>query len=159
MGRVLVPHGVHGWLKVRPYGADLDALLGFSNWWIASAEGWREIRAVECRPHGAGLMAKFPDVDDRDAAGAFSGRDVAVPRSALPETQDGEFYWQDLVGLDVQNAEGVPLGRVDRLIETGGNDVLVVEGERQRLIPFAGAVVLDVNLAARRIRVDWGEDW
>jgi len=107
-----------------------------------------------------GLSAKLQGVDDRDGAEALRGLQVAVPRSELPEAGEDEYYWSDLIGLSVVNQQGVVLGKVTELMETGANDVLVVEGEHgQRLIPFVGQFVLNVNLAEASISVDWGLDY
>jgi 16S rRNA processing protein RimM len=97
--------------------------------------------------------------NDRDSAAGFRGREVAVSRSEFPQAAENEFYWADLVGLSVVNTAGEDLGVVARVFETGANDVLVVEGDRERLIPFIEAVIQQVDLAGRTIRVDWGSDY
>jgi 16S rRNA processing protein RimM len=89
----------------------------------------------------------------------YRGRDVAVPRSTFPDAAANEFYWADLIGLKVVNEQGEDLGTVARLLETGANDVLVVEGDRERLIPFTEHVIRNVDLPGRMIRVDWGTDY
>ena len=113
----------------------------------------------EVEIHASHMVAKLAGVDDRDQAFALRGADISIPRDALPPVAEGEFYWADLVGLDVVNLQGEHLGQIDDLLETGANDVLVVKGDRERLLPYVDAIVLEVNLVDRMIRVDWGLDY
>jgi 16S rRNA processing protein RimM len=109
--------------------------------------------------HGRGVIAKLAGVDEREAAAALKGAEVAVARASLPQAPAGEYYWADLQGLRVINLQGEELGRVSHLLETGANDVLVVRGERERLIPFVAAYVVKVDLAGGELVVDWGADY
>lgn len=134
--------------------------------WRMGAEGsspevWQEIRVKGSRLHSDALVVRFEGVSDRNGAEALKGMLVGVPREAMPDASKDEYYWADLIGLAVVNAHEECLGTVDRLIETGSNDVLCVTSEdgKERLLPFVAAVVLDVDLAAQRIRVDWEADW
>jgi 16S rRNA processing protein RimM len=158
MGRVTGPFGVRGWVKVQPYG-DASGLSVYRTWWIESENGWIRRELESAQVHGEAVTAKFVGSDDRDAAAAYRGKEVAVPRSEFPEAAENEFYWADLVGSKVVNTAGEDLGVVVRVFETGANDVLVVEGDRERLIPFIESVVQQVDLAGRTIRVDWGSDF
>lgn len=165
MGRIVAPFGIKGWVKVHPFGDDPLAWRDMPQWWLAeNAEApeseWQAIRLRELKPHGAGLVAAFEGLDDRSGAEALQGRYIGAPREALPETSDGEYYWGDLVGLKVVNAAGESLGSVAALMSTGAHDVLQVrDGDAERLIPFVAAHVLDVDLQAGVIRVDWQQDW
>jgi 16S rRNA processing protein RimM len=160
MGRVAAPHGVKGWIKVVPFAAAPDALARHARWWIGARGEWEEAEVVETAPHGTVLAARLAGCTDRDAAARLRGREVAVPRAALPEPAPGEYYWADLIGLEVVTAKGEPLGSVTGLFSTGPHDVLRVgEGKRERLLPFVETVVRKVDVAARRIEVDWGLDW
>jgi 16S rRNA processing protein RimM len=105
------------------------------------------------------LVAKLAGCDDRDAAAAYRGKQVAIPRDAFPQAGANEFYWTDLVGLHVVNEQGEDLGEVREVLETGANDVLVVQGERERLVPFTELVVREVDVAGRVIRVEWSSDF
>ncbi|MBS1188340.1 MAG: rimM [Rhodocyclaceae bacterium] len=131
--------------------------------WHMSRDGeaWREARLKGLRVHGDGLVVLFEGVADRSGAEALKGTLVGAPRSALPATDEDEYYWTDLIGLEVVNTAGESLGQVDGLIETGANDVLSVAAEdgTKRLLPFVAAVVLAVEKDAGRIRVEWGRDW
>ena len=109
--------------------------------------------------HGATVVAKLAGITDRDQAAVLQGMRVAISRDAFPDAAAGEFYWADLVGLKVVNSAGVELGTVSRVFETGANDVLVVEGERERLLPFIETVVRQVDVAGGSITVDWEADY
>jgi 16S rRNA processing protein RimM len=112
------------------------------------------------RAQGKGVVARLDGVDDRDAATALVGTEIWVPRDALPKPRQGEYYWADLEGLAVRTVDGVDLGRVSHLFATGANDVMVVQGGRERLIPFVpGRQVVKVDLDAGLIEVDWDPDF
>ena len=108
---------------------------------------------------GRGVVVRLEGCHDRDQAGDYSGCEIAVDRSRFPSLEDGEFYWTDLVGLRVINSEGVDLGRIERMMETGANDVMVVRGATERLIPFlTGSVVQSVDFDDEAVVVDWHQD-
>lgn len=163
MGRVAAPYAVQGWIKIQPFTEHLDSLMDYGSWWLGHGEGrkagWREFRLVEGKVHGQTLLARLEGVHDRTAAEALQGLEVAVDRAEFPEAGGDEYYWDDLVGAVVVNTEGVQLGKVEGLLETGAHDVLRVVGERERLIPFVGAYVREVDQAGKRILVEWGADW
>lgn len=159
MGRVSAPFGVRGWLKVHTYTDTMDGLLDYPVWWLGRNGAWQAHRVLEGNVHGKLLIAQLEGVSDRSAAEALNGTDIAVLRGELPPSGENEYYWNDLIGLKVVNTTGVELGKVDSLLQTGADDVLVVQGERERLIPFVKQIVLDVDKAAAVIRVDWGADY
>jgi 16S rRNA processing protein RimM len=159
MGRITGPFGVKGWIRVQPYTGAPAGLLAYQRWWVEQEGGWTQRRIEKAQVQGTAVAAKFAGCEDREAAGAYKGREVAVAREELPAAAENEFYWVDLIGLRVVNTAGEDLGAVDRVLETGANDVLVVQGDRERLIPFIEQVVLEVDLAAGVIRVDWGSDF
>lgn len=159
MGQVLAPFGVLGWIKVRPYTDTQAALADYPNWWLGKNERYAEYALESAKAHGKELVAKLVGVDDRDVALSLRGMHIAVLRRALPPTSDDEYYWTDLIGLTVVNTDNLVLGQVKSLIATGANDVLVVEGERQRLIPFVGSVVQRVDFGASTLTVEWGADY
>jgi 16S rRNA processing protein RimM len=168
LGRLTAPYGVKGWLKLHPFGDNPDSWRSMQRWWLGKDEqdfsGWRAYPLQSLRPQGKGWVAKLVGVEDRDGAEALVGQFVGAPRADLPATGENEFYWADLVGLAVVNERQEPLGHVTELIESGANAVLVVtdgEGQaaQQRLIPFVGQVVREVDVPAGVISVDWGRDW
>ena len=159
MGHIVGAFGVKGWVKLQPIATQPKNLLDYAVWWIDGEAGWKPQHVERAELHGATVAAKLTGCNDRDAAALYRGRQVAVRRADFPQPAENEYYWADLVGLKVVNAEDENLGVVSRVFETGANDVLVVEGERERLIPFTEQVVQHVDLAARVIRVDWGADY
>lgn len=167
LGRIVAPFGVKGWVKVRPFGDDPEAWRRMPRWWLAAdteAGDWRPFDVAAFRPHGSLWVAKFAGIDDRVGAEGLEGLYFGAPRDALPTMGDGEYYWADLIGLAVVNEQGENLGHVDSLIETGANQVLVVRdvvgGEKiDRLLPFVGEVIGEVDRAGGLIRVRWGKDW
>jgi len=159
MGRIVAPYGVRGWIKIDPDTEEVDGLLAYRKWWLARSGDWQQHEVVEGRAQGSVLVARLHGCDDRDQAMAMRGMQIAVPRSEMPAPRAGEYYWCDLIGLDVENAKGEPLGQVKEVFATGANDVLVVSGERERLIPLIDSVLIDVDFAAARIRVDWELDY
>lgn len=155
-------------MRLHPFGDDPDRWREIRHWWLGSDEndfsGWRAYAFQSMRLQGSGWVVKLTGVDDRNGAEAMVGQFVGAPRSALPATGQDEFYWADLVGLEVVNDKQETLGRVTELIESGAHAVMVVkEGEgkaaQQRLIPFVGQVVKDVDVPAGVVRVGWERDW
>jgi 16S rRNA processing protein RimM len=160
MGRITAPFGIKGWVKLQPFTQAPESLTAYPQWWIGSRDtGWQAVKVDQSQAQMGSVVAKLAGCEDRDAAALYRGREVAVPRSAFPEAAENEFYWADLVGLKVMNEQDEDLGTVARVLETGANDVLVVEGERERLIPFTEVVIRKVDLAGGVIRVDWGADY
>lgn len=160
LGRVAGLHGVRGWVKVFSYTDPRTGILDYAPWTLVQAGRARDFGIEASRTDGARLTVKLSGLDDRDAAAAWVGAQIEVDRAQLPETAEHEYYWADLIGLSVETTDGTPLGRVERLLETGANDVLVVSGERQRLIPWLpDQVIDDVDLGAGRIRVRWDPEF
>lgn len=151
-------HGVRGWVKVHSYTEPREAILDYAPWLVGETRD--EIVVEDGRRHGKTVLARLPGVTNPEAARDWVGREIAVRRSQLPATEEGSFYWSDLVGLEVHTPDGQRLGRVERMMETGANDVMVVSGDRERLIPFVtGEFVKDVDLDAGRIEVDWDPEF
>jgi 16S rRNA processing protein RimM len=160
MGRIAAPFGVKGWVKVQPLTAKARSLLDYPAWWVERNGEWHrhEVAAAKVQTENA-VVAQLAGCADREAAAAFRGRAIAVARSELPQTQAGEHYWADLIGLAVVNRKSQELGRITGILQTGANDVLVVEGERERMIPFIAGVVLEVDVPAGTVRVEWDPDY
>ena len=155
MGRLMGAFGIQGWVKLRTFTETPDSLASHPVWWIRGKTGWQSARLQEFKVRPAAISAKLEGIDDRTAAELLRGCDVAVTRKDLGEAGEGEFFWVDLEGLEVVNLQGEALGRVEELMRGGGADVLVVKGERERLIPFVAHYVLKVDREAKRITVDW----
>jgi 16S rRNA processing protein RimM len=166
MGRVELPWGVQGWLRVRPFCTAPETLLEHRRWWLRGpgVTAWNERTLIGGRRHADSLLVQLAGVDNREVALRFKGFDVAVPRTELPPARRGEIYAADLVGLDVVNREGIALGRVVEVADYGAHPLLRVRGEGEgalgeRLIPYVPVYVTSVDVEAGRIEVDWGEDY
>lgn len=160
LGRISGLYGVRGWVKVHSFTDPRENLLDYPTWWLQLQGEERCIELEQGRPQGKTLVAKLRGVDERDQARLYTGADIRVPREQLPEPAADEYYWADLEGLRVTTVDGVELGQVSHLIDTGANDVLVVRGERERLIPFLlDQVVKRVDLAQGRLEVDWDPEF
>jgi 16S rRNA processing protein RimM len=159
MGRIAAPFGVKGWVKVQTFCEDPGTLMDFESWRVGRGEQQKQYTVEAIQDHSNTLVAKLVGIDDRDAAYALRGQEISVAKNELPPPEENEFYWSDLIGLKAVNREGVELGRVDSLLETGAQDVLVIKGTREHLIPFVAAFVGKVDVAGGTIEVDWGEDY
>lgn len=157
LGRVAGVFGVKGWVRIQSYTRPAENLFDYAPWLIGDAE--RDI--LEAREHGPGFVALLDGVEDRDAAAALIGADIEVPRSALPEPEDGQVYWADLIGMDVVCEDGRELGKVADMLENGAQDVLVIRGAGQpHLVPFVrGPIVKRIELEQGRIVVDWSPEY
>jgi 16S rRNA processing protein RimM len=160
MGRILAPFGVKGWVKVETFGDSPDSLIRQRKWWIGGEGDWKETGIAETQLHGKRLVARIEGCETPEAAIAFRGREIALPRDALPPTRENEFYQADLIGLEVWNLNDERLGTVTELFNNGAHEIMRVAGdEGERLLPFIPQVVREVDMDAARIRVDWGKDW
>ena len=180
VGRVLDDWGVKGWVKVLPHSAEPDALFAAKDWLLQVPEakfrpgfsvfsGTVSITLDECKVHSNTVVAKIAGIDDRNLAEALRGARIFLPRSSFPSASKDEYYWVDLIGLDVVNREGVSLGAVRDLMTTGPHSVLCVEYQAvaedgteaaaERMIPFVAAYVDGVDIPGKRITVDWQPDY
>ena len=171
VGRIADAWGIKGWFKVWSYSASPEALFSSRQWFLLPAEkgaktftGTRKLRVKEAKDHSGAVVARAHAVDDRSTAEALRGARVFVARSSFPSTGIDEYYWVDLIGLEVVNREGVVLGHVAELLSTAAQTVLVIRYEvggkpMERMVPFVSIHVDTVDLAARRITVDWQEEY
>ena len=156
LGRISGAHGVQGWVKVHSDTVPRENILMYSPWQLCVDDEWVTATVTEGKRQGKGVVAKLDICQTRSEALALQHCDVAVDRAQLPRSARGEYYWVDLIGLEVVTQDGLTLGHVQRLIETGSNDVLVLKGDKERLIPFIeDQVVLAVDFNIRQICVDW----
>ena len=159
LGRVSGLYGVKGWVKVFSYTQPREAILDYDRWYLKRKGEWQSAAVQDGKRHGKSVIAHIEGVDDRDKAAALLESDIAVDRDDLPQPGEGSYYWADLEGLKVIRRDGRELGTVAYLMETGANDVMVTEGDRERLIPFiADKIILDVDFDAGVIKVDWEWD-
>lgn len=160
LGYVSGVFGVKGWVKVHSYTEPGDNIIRFASWLLGGDDQLKRFSVDRGGWHGKAIIAKLGGIDTRDDAAKFVGRGIFVERTDLPELQKDEFYWADLVGLKVFNEDSVCFGVIDRLIETGAHDVLVVRGDRERLVPFVQKdVVKSVDIEKGRLVVAWDPDF
>ncbi len=161
LGKISGVHGVKGWLKVYSYTRPAEGILEYPQWLISKAGKEPEMISIaDGRKQGRGLLVKLTGIDSRTEAEQLIGYDIHINRSELPAASEGEYYWVDLIGLAVQTDQGVSLGKVIQIMETGANDVLVVSGERERLIPYVhDHYIKSVDLGKGMITVDWDVDF
>ncbi len=158
LGRISGLFGVRGWVKVFSYTDPREAVLQYKNWLIFRNGAWQPTDVAAGQRHGKSVIARLAGIDDRDQAQALVGTEIGVSRATMPQPDDGHFYWMDIIGSMVVGKNGEELGRITSMLETGAHDVMVVQGDKERLIPFVrDEIVLDVDLALGRIKVDW--DW
>ena len=178
VGRILDAWGVQGWFKVMPYSASPEALFASKRWFLLPPEkgprlpkafdafaGTVRLVVKEAKEHSDSIVARAEDVADRNAAESLRGARIFIARSSFPTPEQDEYYWVDLIGMEVVNREGLALGTVRDLQSTGPQTVLVVSyktddgKDAERMIPFVSAYVDGVDLQAKRITVDWQADY
>lgn len=161
VGRVLAAYGVKGWFKLRSDTQPVTNILNYSPWYLRVDQHWQVFTPKHGRVHGKGLVAQLVECGDRDCAEALAGTDIAIHSQQLAELGENEFYWRDLIGLNVHNHHGELLGTVRELLETGANDVLVVSTDgKDILIPFVmHHYIQKVDLASGEIHVEWERDY
>ncbi|MFT5139922.1 MAG: 16S rRNA processing protein RimM, partial [Rhodothermales bacterium] len=163
LGYIAGVHGVKGWVKIHSFTRPKEAILSYQPWLLGDDQKPVKIRAG--RPQGKTIVVSLPDIENREQAHKQIGLEIAVFRDQMPQPDDNEYYWSDLIGLLVETKDGVGLGRITKMMETGAHDVMVVsdenaESERERLIPFIpGHYVVAVDLEAGKLVADWEADY
>ena len=159
VGHIIGIQGVKGWVKVFSDTSPRENILNYSPWKIETGEKIMNV-AVNGRLHGKNVIAHIDGVEDRDLAAELIGSKIYIESGQLPKLTEGEYYWSDLIGMKVESLESEPLGTVETMMETGANDVMVLQGDRERLIPFViDEIVREVDLANKRVVVDWQPDY
>ncbi len=162
IGKVSGAYGVRGWLKVFSYTDPRNNILAYSPLYLSGKAGWTEVKVTGGRVQGKGIVMAIDGITDRDQVLALIGAEFAIKRSQFSPVGDDDYYWSDLIGLQVLNIKDDELGVVQGLLETGANDVLVVTDKHgtERLIPFVlGPIVKQVDLDRKLIKVDWEQDY
>ncbi|WP_447530022.1 ribosome maturation factor RimM [Vreelandella sp. TE19] len=166
LGKLTSPHGVKGWLKVYSYTNPIDSILEYPEWWVRQGQTLTRMPVITGRRQGKALVVQLKDINDRTAAEALAQAEILLPKEALPELADDEYYWHELEGLQVFTVSGERLGQVSYLFETGANDVMVVRGDenaidrRERLVPFLpDDVVREVDLDESKMIVEWDPEF
>lgn len=160
MGKIAGAYGVKGWVKVLSFTDPPEKILRYRPWQLIKNGQPQIIKVKSGKPHGKTLVAWLDGIDDRNQAELLNGYEIAVEREQLPKLDNNEYYWSDLIGLKVINLQGIEFGTVTALVETGANDVLVVQGERERLVPWIiEQVIISVSLENKLLTVDWDADF
>lgn len=166
LGKLTSPYGVKGWLKVYSYTSPMEGILDYAEWVVQRGEQRMTRRVTQGRRQGKGLVASLDGVNSKEQAEQLAGAEILLPKQALPALESGDYYWYQLEGLRVVTLQGIDLGRVDYLFETGANDVLVVKGDersfdgKERLLPFLpGEVIHETDLTGGKLTVDWDPDF
>jgi|TARA_B110000438_G_C15485395_1_gene509110 16S rRNA processing protein RimM len=160
MGRIGGSFGIKGWLKLQVFSEEIDTLGKYKNWYLSNDEkNWKLTKVEQYKISTNKVSVKFYDVDDRTTSDPYKGYLVGVPRDSLPKLKENEYYWNDLIGYKVINLQDILLGQVDTFLETGANDVMVVEGSKQRLIPYTPSTIIKIDKKQQKIAVDWDENF
>jgi 16S rRNA processing protein RimM len=160
VGRLGAPHGVRGWLRVQSFTEPPQRLFEWKVWRLRPEHGpERDVKLLEARPQGNGWIARLDGIDERDAASRLTGQMVLIDRELLPPTAGREHYRDDLIGFEAKNVDGALLGVVDHFVDTPGNVVMVIKGAREHLVPVTAQHLRSVDKDARRVIVDWPEDF
>jgi 16S rRNA processing protein RimM len=169
VGYIAGAYGLQGWVRIRPYSAEADALTHAKTWWLGDPEQpqlLRDVDMMQAKQHSGDVVARLVGVADRNAAEALKGAVVQISRKHFPSLSKDEYYWVDLIGMQVVNLQGESLGVVDSLMDNGAHPILRVHapGEpeaalREMLIPFVDNFVKQVDMAAKTVTVDWGLDY
>jgi len=158
IGHISGVHGIKGWVRIYSLTEPREAIFEYQPWLLGESQ--KEVRILQGKKQGKHLVALLEEVDDRDQAESLLRQPIAVYRDQFPELPDDEFYWTDLAGLAVRLEDGTELGTIDSMLATGANDVMVVKGDRERLIPFVpGQYVKKVSLEDRTVIVDWDPEF
>ena len=160
LGNISGVFGVKGWLKVYANTDKKENILSYQPWYIERNKVRKAVKLKAGKPHGKTIIVQLEGVDDRNEAELWVGSDIYMKSDQLPELAKDEYYWSDLIGLKVVSLDGDDFGIIDHLLETGANDVIVVKGDRERLIPYVtGQVVKSVDLKEQQMIVDWSADF
>ena len=160
VGKISGVFGIKGWVKVFSFTECRENILSYSPWLLKKDSETRLVAVIDGKLQGKAVVAQLDGVNDRDQAASFMGWDIYITPEQLPKVAKDEYYWSDLIGLAVETDLGVQLGVVESLLETGANDVVIVKGERERVIPFLqGQTIMAIDLEAGRMVVDWDPDF
>jgi len=160
VGKISGVFGIKGWVKVFSFTDPRENILTYSPWLLKKGDETKTVNVVDGQLQGKTIVAQLTGVNDRDQAASLMGWDIFITQDQLPKAAKGEYYWSELIGLNVETIDGVQLGVIDSLLETGANDVIIVQGERERVIPFLqGQTIINVDLDAGKVVVDWDPEF
>ena len=161
VGQIKAVYGVKGWVKLFSFTRPIEQIFDYQSWRLKHGSNWIDVEVEQTKQRSnSGLIAKIKGIDSREQAQTLTGKMIAVAESELKPLDEGEYYWSQLIGLQVVNTQDEILGEVTELLETGANDVLVVKnGDNEQLIPYASSIVLNVDIETQQLTVDWEADF
>ncbi len=159
IGQINGLFGVHGWVKIFSHTHPRKNILSYQPWYIQIDGNWQTLEIDKGREQSKTIVAQIKGVNDREQARSYIGTEIYIEKSQLPELKKGEYYWEDLIGLEVINQDKVVLGRVSNLVDTGSNNVLVINGSKEHWVPYINPFLVSVDVDNQQIIVDWDEDF
>ena len=159
IGQINGLFGVQGWVKLFSYAYPRKNILSYQPWHIKVDGVWTTLDIVKGREQGKTIVAQLKDVDDREDSRRYIGVELYIEKSQLPQLAQGEYYWDELTGLEVINNQGIVLGTISYMIDTGANNVMVVNGKKEHWVPYIEPFLISIDMDKRQILVDWDEDF
>lgn len=160
LGKISGVFGVKGWVKIYSHTSPIQQILRYDPIYLKLRSGWEKVEVEKGHKQGKGIVAKLAGVDDRDQAFAMIDTEIGIEREQLPDLQKDTYYWSELEGMSVVNADDVDLGKVSWIFNTGSNDVLVVKGDKERMIPWLeNDIIQSVDKETQKILVDWDPEF
>lgn len=160
VGRFGRPHGIKGLITIISFTEPRDNILRYTEWYAHIHQQWQPLKLLHLEMNNKFILAEVEGYLEREEVARLTNIDIAIKREQLPTLQQGEYYWHQLIGMQVVTQQGVALGKVIEIMPTGSNDVLVVEGDKRHLIPYLmDRCILEINDSQREITVDWDVDF
>lgn len=159
IGRIGSSYGVRGWAKINSFTNPIDNILSYMPWQIKHGKHWISVTITESKTHGKGLIVKLPMCDNCEQVREYTNNTIAIEREQLPDLQNEEYYHRDLIGLNVHTVDGIDLGQITDIQATGSNDVLIVKGDKERLLPYTDDTVKSIDLDKQLMIVDWDPEF
>ncbi len=159
LGKINGLFGVQGWVKIFSHAQPRKNILSYQPWHIQVDGQWQTLEIIKGREQGKTIVAQLEGIKDREQASSMIGVDLYILKSQLPKLSEGEHYWEDLIGLKVVNQQQVVLGKVSNLVDTGANNVLIVNGDKEHWVPYIQPFLVSVDIDKQQILVDWDESF
>ncbi|CAC9949792.1 16S rRNA processing protein RimM [uncultured Gammaproteobacteria bacterium] len=159
VGQINGLFGVQGWVKLFSHTNPRKNILTYQPWHIEVDGKWTTLEIVKGRVQGKTIVAQLKGVDDREVARVYIGIDIYIERSQLAKLPKGEYYWDELTGLEVVNTAGVELGKISYMVDTGSNNVMVINGKKEHWVPYIEPFLINIDMNTRKVLVDWDEDF
>lgn len=159
IGKINGLFGVQGWVKIFSHAHPRKNILSYQPWHIEVDGVWTTLEIIKGRVQGKTIVAQLDGVNDREIARSYIGTELYIEKSQLPKLPEGEYYWDELTGIKVINTEGVVLGKITSMVDTGANSVMVVNGDKEHWVPYIEPFLISIDMDKRQILVDWDENF